>query len=243
MARLFDGTNDSLQSASAINLSSFNKISIAFWLWWDSFANNDDLAGELSANYNDTQGGILIDPNSATGSFQVGVNVVQASGDYTVGTFSRPSGGAWHQYVLILDISTNPNTIVVYMDAVSQTFTYSDQSTTTTSVFANAAWNVMSRNNASLFGAGRMAELAIYGGLALSQTDATDLQTKCPDQVQAGSRSFYWPLDGNASPEPASVGGVDLTVNGATQTAHPITCGGAASVVTPRLLALLGVGA
>jgi hypothetical protein len=48
----FDGTNDYLSTAAAIDLSSVSTITVEFWLNWDAYADNDDLAMEFSTNYN-----------------------------------------------------------------------------------------------------------------------------------------------------------------------------------------------
>lgn len=221
MARLFNGTDQSLQSASAIDLSTYNKISIVFWLWWDAFANDDKFAGEFSDNYNSNDA-FLMDPDAPLGSaWSLFMHSVTGA-VYNGGYFPRPSAGAWHQYVLLLDRTTGTALgVTVYLDGALQTVTQTESGSQTGN-FGSYTLNLMSRNNASLFGAGRMAELAIYGGILLSQTEATSLQTLCPNSVN--TPTHYWPLDGTTSPEPASVGGVNLTVNGATQAPHPITC-------------------
>ena len=64
MARQTNGTNQSLNSASTLSLSSYTKLVVAFWLLWDSFGTDDDLALEYSANYNNDDA-FIIDPNSS----------------------------------------------------------------------------------------------------------------------------------------------------------------------------------
>src|SRR2546426_981893 len=57
--------------------------------------------------------------------------------------------------------------------------------------------------------------------------------------LSTGAPDFYWKLCGTASPEPATLGGISMTLVGTTSATHPIaTCGG--GVASRRLL--MGVG-
>jgi len=214
MARQFNGTDQSLQSASAINLSAFTKLSISVWFYSDGFANDNDLMMELSP-VSSNPGTFAINPNESSGVFQAEVR-----GD-TAGNrsqFSRPSATAWHHYAFHFDFTEAVNEVpIIWVDGVSQSLTPSG--TDNAGTFANDVLNFMSRNNAGLFYAGRLAEVAIYGGVLLTQGQVDSLQTTKPHLV--GSATFGWHLDGTTSPEPNFVGGVDLTVNGATFVDHP----------------------
>lgn len=222
MARLFDGTNDSLQSVSTIDLSGVSKISVVFWLWWDAFANDDDFAMETSANSGGASGSFWINPN---GSIPLAFDIhLNGNGTRMNASFTRPSAAAWHQYVFLFDLSKSSNEIdSVYVDGVSQSLTYASQPNPTGN-FGNHTLNVMSRNNTAIFGAGRMAELAIYPGELLNASEALALARGArPHRIRPGSNPHYWPLNGLQSPEPSwRSGGSALTVNGgATATNHP----------------------
>ncbi|HEU4943669.1 MAG TPA: N,N-dimethylformamidase beta subunit family domain-containing protein, partial [Solirubrobacterales bacterium] len=57
----FDGNDDA--ASAAVNLSGQSAITLEFWMKWNSWANDDDLAFEYTPNFNDATGGFLVDPN------------------------------------------------------------------------------------------------------------------------------------------------------------------------------------
>lgn len=166
-APVFDGTNDF--ATVAIDLSAFNKISIEFWLWWNTNAADDDLAMEFTANYNTNAGSFIFDVNSGTAG---------GRSDFGLGTSGtrnliRPlqaSAAAWHHYAFVIDRTAAGSSIITpYIDGVSPDFTYPSTSTLTGN-FANSTLNLFCRNAASLFGAGRMRELSIRSDLISANT-------------------------------------------------------------------------
>jgi hypothetical protein len=226
MARQFNGSTQALQSASAIDLSGQTAITVAFWMYWDAFANDDDLAMELTANQNTNPGSFIVDPNNSLASGTFSVGIANGAGSYWADRFTRPSATAWHHYLFEMNRATPAN--LAWVDNIAQTLTAQNRDAASYGAFANALLNLMSRNAASLFGAGRLAEVAIYSG-ALSAGERSDLQTKAPNVV--GTPLFHWPLCGTASPEPAAVGGVNLTVvNDATFVADPLILTGSTCV-------------
>jgi len=69
------GSGGSARASVSIDLSSYTKLTVSFWLYWDSYTNTDLLAMEYGANFA-TNSGFLIDPSSgapASGLFQAGV--------------------------------------------------------------------------------------------------------------------------------------------------------------------------
>jgi hypothetical protein len=231
MARQTDGISHSLQSASNLSLGAPSKLAVSYWLWWDSFSNNNAIAIESTANYNSNPGAFIVNPNdSATSAYQSALK--GAAAEYNDGNFARPSAASWHHYLHNYDTGLATNEYIdAYLDGSLQTLSrvLNDNTTVT---FIDSLLNLMSRNNASLFGAGRIAEVAIWGGVNLTGTDATDLfnGTKLPTDIQAGSLKHYWKLCGVASPEPATVGSVAMTVNGATFVAHPSAVAGSCGI-------------
>lgn len=223
MARLFDGINDSL--TAAINLSSTRFLSVSFWLWWDAYATDNDLAMEFTADGTAVgSGGFTLDPNAGDGTFVFwwhgtsSINVIQSS-------FVRPSAAAWHHYTFAFD---NGNTVgpvyptaTVYVDGSAVTLTPATPAFPEPgNNFANSTLNFMSRNNASLFAAGRMAEVGIWDRL-VTATEAGHLGTdKWAPTLVPTNLIHYWMLEGTASPEPENAG-AHATVNGAVSTAHP----------------------
>jgi hypothetical protein len=155
----FDGVDD--KGSVALDLSDTSVITVEFWLLWDTFANDDDLALEFTANWNSNNGSFLVNPNqSADGTFAVGV---RNGGVTNRRSYTRPSEDAWHHYVLVLDHGqAAADTVKVYIDgAFVSSFGWPAQANTTGN-FANSTLNLMCRNGASLFGAGDLDELAVY---------------------------------------------------------------------------------
>ncbi len=220
MARLFNGTSDAAQAAS-VDLSAVNKLTLSFWLWWDAFADNDDMAMEFTADTNANQG-FFVDPNSgfpSAGQFQCAFKCGGAS--VNSGYFTRPSAAAWHHYAILFDASVNPDTIAAYVDGVSQTITYNAQFNTT-GTFDNATLNFMSRNAASLFGAGRMAEVALYPGVLLTADEITALAKRfSPLLIRPSAHPYHWQLIGKASPEVELGYGKTAALTGTSATPHP----------------------
>lgn len=152
----YDGTNDG--SSVALDLSAESVITVEFWLWWDAFANDDDMALEFTASASVNQG-FFVDPNAAGGTFQI----LHAGnlGNTTRG-FVRPSAAAWHHYSFIIDMTGTANgEITAFLDGAAWQPSAITNANNTAN-FPSSTLNVMCRNGASLFGAGKMAHLAIY---------------------------------------------------------------------------------
>ena len=217
-ARLFDGVNDSLRTSSTVDLSAVSKITIVFWLWWDAYGTDSHQCMELTADQGLTTNGFVLIPNGSTG-----VWLVAFTGNVggVVATFTRPSAAAWHHFTILLDKSKSTQEVdAVYVDGSSQSLTFTANANNTNN-WANSNLNFMSRNNASLWGAGRMAEAAIYPGVLLGATEASALAGGAsPSLVRPSIKPFYWPLIGRGSPEPELRYGKTATVNGAVQTPH-----------------------
>jgi PKD repeat protein len=146
-----------------LDLSSQQTITVEFWLKWDQYANNDALAMELTANSNNTAGGFLVDPNAAEFGGTFGVGIGAGTTRNTV-FFARPSAGAWHHYVLVLDATQPAATEVTpYVDGQAVSYQH-ESSGTGAGAFANSTLYLMSRAGNSLFGTGSLDDLAIYSG-------------------------------------------------------------------------------
>lgn len=170
----FDGTNDVALAAAtnspAAGLAALgvSVITVEFWMWWNTFGNDDKLALELTDNFNTAgNNGLLVNPNSSNSTSFNGFDFGSgpgASGFWT-DKFARPSAGAWHLYHLVIDRATPVNK--AYVDGVSQTLTTISHTLATPGVFkTDRPLNVMCRSASgtpALFGAGKMQHLAIYG--------------------------------------------------------------------------------
>jgi Concanavalin A-like lectin/glucanases superfamily len=228
MARQFNGTDQRLQSATTVDLSTSPQLSFMVWIW---------------VNGNATQVPIEFGNDTATGHFFIydggagganNWNFAQKNGADFV--FTGPATAGWHQVILTVDRSLAGASELtgVYIDGTSQSKTYGTGDSSGN--FANATLTLMAATDAGLFLAGRMAEVAIWSGTLLNQTQVTALWNSGAgvDARTVGTPTFYWQVCGTASPEPPLVGAPSLTVTGATSVAHPISgsgiCAAAAGV-------------
>ena len=127
---------------------------------WNAYANDDDLAIELTPNFNNNAGGFLVDPN-APQQGQFGVAIGSGASRNTA-YFARPSTGTWHHYAFVLDTTAAAaQQITPYVDGQAVAFTKS-ASGTGAGNFANSTLDFMSRNATGLFGNGLLDEVAVY---------------------------------------------------------------------------------
>lgn len=220
-ARTFNGTSGNVQSAATVDLSSTKRISLGFWLYWDDFSTGGDPAlMETSASYGLVAGAFSIFPNEGQVQFRIQTDSVLTSTSALLCDFDQPSGAAWHQYVLTIDITTaGAGTCTVYIDGVAASgLTPVNQATETNPNFGNLTLNVMSRNAASLFGAGRISEIAIWKSILSSGNAASLTACAASSSIDAANLLFYWPIK-QVSPETPNAGAVNLTVNGTTNSA------------------------
>lgn len=168
----FDGVNDAM--TIPMSISGLSRITVAFWMKWDAYANNDDLAMEYTNNFN-SKNGFIIDPNQGTGKFRVGISSAAATANLS-DLPARPSAGVWHHYVIVLDRTIVGANIgqTVYLDGVLQTMVAATQTYVAATNFDSGSLYLMSRGAASLFGQGAIDELRIYSG-ALTATEALRL--------------------------------------------------------------------
>lgn len=159
----FNGTNQAGVTANTLNLSDTNVVTVALWMYWDSFSSNDSLALEFSTDFNTVTTGFMIDPNS--GSF-VGGTEFEASFRGNVGynqtVFVRPSAAAWHHYAFVFDKGAAASSQVTpYVDGAAVTYT-KPSSAANTNNFGSDTLYLMSRGASSLFGQGRLDDVRIY---------------------------------------------------------------------------------
>lgn len=161
----FDGTNDNL--IRAIDLSAVNKVTLVFVMNWISFASDDALFCEFTANYNFAPtGGWIINPgnSSAPGAdkFNIGTKVSTA---YSQSSFTRPTDNTWHSYLITVDRSAAPSVITALLDNAAPSGYVDDTALAGSGLLANDTLYLGSRNQASLFGDFYLGEFLLYTGL------------------------------------------------------------------------------
>lgn len=217
MARSFNGSSDG--AVAAVDLSSYNKISLKFSLYWDAFANDDKFAFEYTNNFN-AKNGLIIDPNES-GATKFNLTMSAFIGTYNGGSFTRPSGGTWHHYLCTFDRTTGTSLgVTAFVDGVSQSITASNLTDLGSNNFDSSSLYFMSRGVASLFGAGRLAEVGVYGGVILGQGEANGY-LYAPPLVRPDKLIAYWPFIGKTSPEIELRHAKGATLTGTAAAAHP----------------------
>jgi hypothetical protein len=222
----FDGVDDAARAQ--VDLTGLSTITVEFWLYVDSYTNEDALALELTDNFNQNKGGFIVDPNApqAGGSFGIGIGNPDTRNNVF---FTRPSAGQWHHYAIVLDAAAPAaQQITPYVDGQAVAYTKTS-SGTGSGGFANSMLNFMSRAGGSLFLRGGLDELAIYNrALSAAQiaehnasfgtnrrpvasftTNSTSILVGTPVTFDASSSSdldgsivkYEWDLDGNGSYE------------------------------------------
>jgi YD repeat-containing protein len=189
----FDGVNDA--ASANLSLSGTSQVTVEFWMKWNAFQNDDELAMEFTQNFNSASGGFLIDPNAPQESGKFGVAIGNGSSRNNA-FFNRPTAGQWHYYAFVLN-STAPagEQVIPYVDGKPVPYTKT-ASGTGAGAFANSSLNFMSRGTSSLFGAGTLDEVAIYN----RALDSGTIGAHFAGNVQSPTASF------DASPNPAGVG-------------------------------------
>lgn len=219
MARLFDGVNDAITTV-AVNPAS-HQMTVAFWLWWDGYALDDDLALESSTNWNSNAGAVVIDVNGSDGRIGVGYRAAShsVSSQYDQASVTV---GAWHHWCIPFDtdLSAAGGGCTLYIDGLPLTPTGGSGAAGSNNL-GNHAFYLMSRAASSLFGAGRMAEFTVWNVKLNSAEILALAKGSNPRWVRAANQNIYLPLWGTSSPEVDYSGnGKSGTVSGAVATGH-----------------------
>lgn len=196
----FNGTSS--YASVAVNLSGAFTLSISFWLRVDTYNTADDLAMELTTNFNSFVTGLIIDPCSSTGAFSCNH---RGNGGYNDGRFTRPSVGEWHFYTVIFDhTAAGADEISAYVDGVLQSLTKTNSADNPSSdPFANDTLYIMTRTISSLYLHGSICNLLIH-----------DRALTLAEHYQM----FMEPYDSWMEPEPFIFGGATSSTTPVSQT-------------------------
>jgi hypothetical protein len=212
---------DNLTSVSALSLG-VNFLAVSMWLNLPTFA-NDGTDVFYWPNATETQY-VRVRPNQASGVFEC---AYRGATGFNGSNINRPlPSSGWHHLIFNLDIanpSGTPEISAVYLDGASAPgFTANAVADNTGNIHVGAV--ALSGHAGWAF-----AELAIWGGFNFGAPDVAALWNgglgADARVVNSGSVNNYWKIAGVASPEPATVGGIDLAVAGTAPVAHPISLG------------------
>ena len=204
------------------------RVTLEFWLKWDGYADDDDLAFEFTPNFNAEAGGFLVDPNSPQDGGRFGVAIGSGLSRNNA-FFTRPSAGAWHHYALVLDAGApGASQITPYVDGQAVSY-FKGASGTGAGNFSNSQLFFMSRNASAPVrrgrpGRGRALQPRAHPGARSPHTSRpaptpppTASFTASPNPVNTGQTvsfdgtassdtdgtvaRYEWDLDGNGSYE------------------------------------------
>lgn len=219
MSRQFNGTSDYAVTTATLNLSTYNTLTLAGWMWWDVNANDDDSACFFGSS--GSAGMFLWIPNhSGSGGkaeAQHRGNVGLSGASYT-----RPSAAAWHHYVLMFDMSSGSNEVVVWVDGASAPGLGNDgNNNDNTSTFGNFLLAFMANTSGALNAAGRLAGWGLWGRI-LTTTERGNLAAgRRPVTVTANLVAAWDMAAAGSSETDASGNGHNLNYTGTTVVADP----------------------
>jgi hypothetical protein len=221
------GSGSAAVASMALNLSAYDKLTLSFWLYWDAYASDDDFAMEFTADSNSNDG-FYVDPNYSGSGGQFGFQVGSVAGNRKTAYMARSLAPAatWNHFFVVWDRSIAGLSTSVWVNGVAVSLTAVNTGVTLGN-FANSTLFIFSRNNANLFGAGRLQNLVIRGGYLGTQADAS-YEYANPWQLFA-PQSIWVPVSAGAG--------------GATYTITPsggITIGGDSVDIKGKVLAVSG---
>jgi hypothetical protein len=157
----FDGTDDFAQTASVTYGTAI--ITVCAWVYWDAFANNDDLAWELTANFGGTSQTYIFIPNESS-TTRAYMSMHKVAG-FRSESFTRWTAATWTHIAIVYNNTAGASDITVYVNGTATATTLDlNNEPAAGGNFATAVLNLFARNGASLFGAGRLDDLRIYSG-------------------------------------------------------------------------------
>lgn len=203
--KFLSASSQALQTP-ALNLGGITKLTVAWWMWVDSFTTNaDNLAFESSANFNSNPGAVFCDASPSTpDTGKVAIGPSKGDGiSYNTVSIPQPSAAAWHHYVAVMDLgawatATAANCAVrsFSLDGVAQTLTAQTLIGLAPTDFGNLVWNLMSRNGSSLFLSGRMDGFRIWANRLLSAAEVRQLYVEDrkgnPNRYRWCSTRTFW---------------------------------------------------
>jgi hypothetical protein len=172
----FDGVNDS--ASATLDLSTTTEVTLAMWVKWAAYANDDALLLEHNGQWFNHDGSIIVDPNNGNSGAEAGtVSVGFRFIGNVRGTFPRSAlpAGEWHHLALVLR-QTGAGAISAFVDGQPVTVTMVESGAQAWAGFANATLSLMSRGGSSLFAAGVLDDFAVFRS-ALTADDIAGLYT------------------------------------------------------------------
>lgn len=172
---VLQGSGSAAGASIPMNLAAYQSLSISFWLSWDAYANDDDVLFEFTSNFS-SNNGFVINPNSGppvSGLAQTSIGGTGVTFNY--GSIVRPSAAVWHYWAVNFNrMNGFSNASRAFIDGAEVVHTFGLADITGNLNFSNDTLYIFSRNNASLFGAGKLMNVVIRGGYLMTPQDARE---------------------------------------------------------------------
>lgn len=197
----FDGSTSKAQFTTLkLDTLAPRIFTVTLSLWWDAYANDNDLALEYgAAAFNNGANGWQINPNLAAGNWCASIGMSAGGVAQTLLNRSALPVGQWNNVAVLFNRNdTGKGTDGVYVNGAVVSYTTNAVSATAVDN-SNTNLNFMCRNNgASQFGAGRLRNVNIYNR-ALSADEIYALHSN-PYQLVEPVRRVVYGIDGFSDP-------------------------------------------
>jgi hypothetical protein len=172
--RALQGSGAAARASVAVDLKSSNAVSFSFWLNWDAFANDDDMALEFTANAVSNRG-FYVNPNSgapASGTFAVASG--NAGSTYNLAGFTRPAAAEWHHYAFSCTRNLGAGVIAWsgYLDGKPISLSSYGTVANLDGAFGSSTLYLLSRAGTSLYGLGKIFNVVIRNNHVITAAEA-----------------------------------------------------------------------
>lgn len=110
----FDGSDDYARSTGNVTAGT-NLVTVSFWLWVDSYANDNDCAVSLRGDTGGANTFWILPCSGAPSSGKFSLQLQTADG-YRIESITRPSAAAWHHYVITCDRTISGSDWRIWVD-------------------------------------------------------------------------------------------------------------------------------
>lgn len=169
----FDGVNDAIQTGN-IDLTSTNVVTVSMWRNISVFTNGTGVDFEFGNNYNVSSLGFVTSLDDGTSCAGKVAASIRGNSGYNKACYARPATGTWVHIVYVFDKGRASPEEDVYYNGALQTRINQFDTNNNTNNYGNLSFNIMSRNNSSLYARDKIDDVRIYNR-ALSASEIAEL--------------------------------------------------------------------
>ena len=128
------------------------------WLYFPATPEANDIALELTANFNGQIGAFYVNTSDGT---KLSVGTYGNLAGYNVAAVTRPANLEWHYFIFVTDIYTT-FAPAIYMDGNALSVSKTTETAADANVMASSTLYLLSRGNASLYSGAYIQQLGIW---------------------------------------------------------------------------------